>query len=76
MITIETERILFISRRSETFNLWCERCGKEVAALTVEEAALAMRTSVDETIRKIEGGQLHCLHAPGSGLRICANSLP
>ena len=74
-ITIETERILLISRRSDSSSFWCERCGQPVLMLTVEEAAAIMRVSVEEIFRRLEDQQLHGIKAVGSPLRICPNSL-
>lgn len=74
-ITIETERIIYISSRSDTSILWCEDCERRVLMLTEEEAAAVMRISVDEILEKIEGGQLHYVLLSGSRLRICPNSL-
>lgn len=74
-ITIETERILLISSRSDSFILWCERCGRRMPMLTVDEASAVTRDSVEEILRKIEDQQLHCVQMHGSRLRICLNSL-
>jgi excisionase family DNA binding protein len=74
-IIIETERILLISRRSESYALWCERCGKSLPMLTVEEAAAVLRVQVDEIFRRIEDEQLHSVQLTGRRMRICPNSL-
>jgi hypothetical protein len=74
-IIIETERILIINRRSTSSILWCERCGTPLPMLTLEEAALVMRVSVGEVLRRIEDQRLHCVRLPGATLRICPNSL-
>jgi hypothetical protein len=75
VIIIETERTIFISHRPGGANFWCDLCGMPVPALTVEEAAAVARTTPDEIFRKIDERRLHCLHAGGSRLRICPNSL-
>jgi hypothetical protein len=74
-ITIETERILIISRRSASSTLWCERCGRSLPTLSVEEAALVMRVSPGEILRQIANQQLHCVQLAGKTARICPNSL-
>jgi excisionase family DNA binding protein len=74
-ITIETERILLISRRNGNCFLWCERCGQTFPMLTVEEAAAVLRVSRDELLRKLEDRQLHCVQTPAGFIRICPNSL-
>jgi excisionase family DNA binding protein len=74
-IIIETERIIYISSRSDSSVLWCEVCARRVLMLTAEEAAAVLRVSVEEILRKIEDGQLHYVQMRGSSLRICPNSL-
>jgi hypothetical protein len=74
-IIIETERILLISRRSDSSILWCERCDKPLPMLTIEEAAIVMRVSIEEILRRIEDRQLHCLRLPAGMVRVCPNSL-
>jgi hypothetical protein len=74
-ITIETERVLLISRRSNGSLLWCDRCARRVLMLTINEAATILRIGVDEIIRKLEDRQLHLVQRPGEPLRICPNSL-
>jgi hypothetical protein len=74
-ITIETERILLISRRPDGSIRWCDRCARRVLMLTVNEAAAVLRISVDEMMRKLEDQQLHFVQRPGERLLICPNSL-
>lgn len=74
-IIIETERILLISRRSESYDLWCERCGQSLPMLTVEEAAAVLGVHVDEVFRRIEDQRLHSVQMTGRRMRICPNSL-
>ena len=74
-ITIETERILIISRRSSNSILWCERCGRSLPMLTPEEASIVLRVSTEEILRQIEDQQLHCVRMPEMAVRICPNSL-
>jgi hypothetical protein len=74
-ITIETERIIHISGRSDSSLLWCEDCARRVPMLYAEEVAALMRISIDEIIRKIEEGQFHYLQLSGGPPRICLNSL-
>lgn len=74
-ITIETERTIYISSRSESSMLRCEVCARRVPMLTVEEAAAVARARVDEILQKIEDGQLHYVRLRGGRLRICPNSL-
>lgn len=66
-ITIETERILIVSRRRDRTVLWCNACGKRVPMVTVDEAA---RNS-----RLVEASQLHFARVPEGQLFICSISL-
>lgn len=66
-ITIETERLLVVSRRRDRTILWCNYCAKNVPMLTVHEAA---RTS-----GFAEAGLLHYAVTPEGRLFICSNSL-
>jgi hypothetical protein len=74
-ITIETERIIYISGRSDSSLFWCEGCARRVPMLNAEEAAALMRISIDEIIRKIEEGEFHYVQLNGGRPRICLNSL-
>lgn len=74
-ITIETERILLISRRSGSSILWCDSCGRSLPMFTIEEAAAVMRVSVDEILRMMEDGQLHLAQMREGRVRICPRSL-
>ena len=66
-ITIETERFLVVSRRSERTVLWCNQCGQMAPMLTVYQAArmLGFATS----------GLLHFAITPEGRLFICSDSL-
>jgi hypothetical protein len=66
-ITIETERLLVVSRRSERTVLWCNQCGQMAPMITVYEAArlLGFATS----------GLLHFVITPEGRLFICFDSL-
>ncbi len=66
-ITIETERLLVVSRRSESTVLWCGQCGQMVTMLTIYQAVrmLGLATS----------GLLHFAITPEGRLFICSDSL-
>ncbi|MBD0372269.1 MAG: hypothetical protein ICV60_15610 [Pyrinomonadaceae bacterium] len=74
-ITIETERIIYISSRCERSVFWCEKCAKRVPMLSAEEAAVVLRVHVSEIFRRIENGELHYVQINESPVRICPNSL-
>ena len=71
-ITIETDRVLSISRR---FAAWCAACADLTAMVRVDEAAALAGVSERTICWRMEAGQLHCTETP-AGLRlICLNSL-
>ncbi len=73
-ITVESHRILVMHRRSSLLEGWCERCGKQVAMIHLQEAAHEGLSSRAITSR-VEEGQFH-FTASADGLSfICLNSL-
>ena len=66
-ITIETERLLVISRRGERNILWCDPCARNVPMLTVQE--------VSATFSLEDAEQFHFAVTPEGRLLICSNSL-
>jgi hypothetical protein len=73
-ITIETERLLVVSRRRERTVLWCSDCDTKLPMLTVQEAARAADTTPAVISRLVETGQLHFAAWEGQQF-ICFNSL-
>lgn len=73
-ITVETERFLTISRRTNLTAL-CLRCGLESRMLTVDEAAALARVSSLTLYRLIEAGTLHYTETTTGALLVCAASL-
>jgi hypothetical protein len=73
-ITIETERFLVISRRSDRSVLWCGDCDHNVPMLTIDEAAMAAHTTPLVISELAETGQLHFALLEGQQF-ICPNSL-
>ena len=71
-ITIETDRVLSISRR---FTTWCAACADLTVMVRVDEAAALAGVNERTIYWRMETGQLHCTETP-AGLRlICLNSL-
>ncbi len=66
-ITIETERLVIVSRRRDTTVLWCEACAGEVPMMTVAQAAGSFPFA--------EAASLHFARTPDGQLLICSNSL-
>lgn len=73
-ITIETERLLVISRHGNPI-LWCGRCAREVVMLTVDEAAMMTRSTSRTIFKLAEAGRLHFTETPEGRLLICSDSL-
>jgi hypothetical protein len=74
-ITIETERFLVVSQRSERTILWCHDCEKNVRMLTVHEAAAVACTTPLVISMFVEAGRLHFAVTPEGRHFICLNSL-
>ena len=73
-ITIETERLLVISRGKSLYSL-CSACGDEVRMVTIDQAAAIARLSSREIYREIEAGQLHFVETTDASILVCYNSL-
>ena len=74
-ITIETERVLLISRRRRSAVAWCEACGGRVLMLTTEEAARQAGVTARILYRRVEAGQVHFTETADGALLICCTSL-
>jgi hypothetical protein len=74
-VTVETERLLVISRRRGQLDGWCEACHAEVRVVGVEEAALVANLGQRAIFRWIESGRLHFTETPRGALLICLESL-
>jgi len=75
-ITIETERILVISRGKNPGRARCETCDKRVALLTIDEAARLAQVSSRTVYRWVEDGKLHFTETSDARLLICRESIP
>ncbi|MGI9068840.1 MAG: hypothetical protein ACR2HX_20855 [Pyrinomonadaceae bacterium] len=73
-ITIETERVLVVSRPSRV-SPWCAACGAQTEMATVDEAAILARVNSRTIYRRAEAGKLHVTETPEGLLLICSNSL-
>lgn len=73
-ITVETERLLIISRRQGAMN-WCAGCNKRVKMISVDEAAALTQVSSRTIYRWVEAEKLHFIESTDGLLRICARSL-
>lgn len=74
-ITIETERLLIISKRNTSSLGWCADCGGQVRLLNAEVASQVAGVSPRAIYRLIEAGHLHFIETSDQRLLICINSL-
>lgn len=74
-ITVETERLLIISRTRGTVESWCEPCGAAARMIGLDEATALSGQDQRQLIRRVEDGSLHFTESPRGRLLICLNSL-
>lgn len=74
-ITVETERVTLVKRRSLSAVVWCERCGRRALMVTPEEAARLDGSTAREIFRRVESGSLHFTETPEGELLVCRGSL-
>jgi hypothetical protein len=75
-ITIETDRIIVISRSRNSLPIWCQACEKRVSMVTIDEAAIVGQVSSRAICRWIEKGELHFIETASGRLLICLDSIP
>ena len=74
-ISIETHRVLVISRLRKSAPVWCCSCRAQVNMVMPDEAAVLAGVSSRTIYRWIEAEKLHFTETPDGLLRICLNSL-
>jgi excisionase family DNA binding protein len=74
-ISIETDRVMVISRPKQTLFAPCSKCGAEVPMVPVDTAAAMTGTSSLTIYRMVERRQLHFVETGAGLLLICSNSL-
>ena len=73
-ITIETHRVLKITRSRAPETTWCDECCATVQSLTIEEVAAVCRVSTNFIYRLIEARYLHPIKQHDA-LVVCLQSL-
>jgi len=73
-ITIETERMLFISSPRRVFS-WCTTCGAQTEMVPVDEAAILRRVDSRTIFRWVEAELVHSSETANGLLLICLNSI-
>jgi len=74
-ITIETERLLVISRRQDMAELWCSRCASTLPMLAIDVAARVAGTTPLVISGLAEAGKLHSAVTAEGLLFICSDAL-
>ena len=74
-ITVETERLLVVSKQGRAVEGWCACCGESVELIRLEEAAALVGMSPRAIRRQIETNLLHDVETPDGIRFICLNSL-
>jgi hypothetical protein len=72
-LTVETRRILVIRQRGRLPKGWCERCGKQVRMINLEDATQA-DLSWPAITRLVEAGGNHFTASADETTFICLNS--
>jgi hypothetical protein len=74
-ITVETERLLVISRSKTSFEGWCNQCEARVKLMGLEEAAAIAGASQRAIFRWAEAGEIHFLETEDGKIMFCLNSI-
>lgn len=75
-ITIETDRVVVISKRQRSVLAWCRKCRCRVQMITVDEAATIAGVSSRMIYRWVEAERLHFTETAEGHLLICCQSFP
>lgn len=73
-ITVETHKVMRITRRNVSSSAWCDECSDEVWMVTPEEAAALGGVPTRLIYRWIEARRLHLIERPDV-LLLCFKSL-
>jgi hypothetical protein len=73
-ITIETERVLVISKARSTLHGWCPVCNKVVSLLRPDEAT-AFTADLHPSQCPLEIDKLHFISTADGRVSVCLNSL-
>lgn len=74
-ITIETDRILVLSRRKVSLVAWCNECSQRTKMVTVDEAATIAGVTSRTMYRWADAEKLHFTETAEGVLMICFSSL-
>ena len=74
-ITIETDRIVVLSRRKVSVLSWCHECSQKTKMVTVDDAATIAGVSARTIYRWTDAEKLHFTETSEGRLLICRESL-
>lgn len=66
---------IFVVRRRQRFDLFCEQCAAVAKFVAIDDAVLFSGFATREIVRLVEAGNLHFLETTGGHLFICQKSL-
>lgn len=73
-LTVETHKLLVISRTKGSTQDWCSECAGDVPLIKPEEAAVLAGVSPRTIYRRGEAGFVHFGESPEGWLLICLSS--
>ena len=74
-VTIETERLLIVSRSQQSFESWCDACAADSKFLPIETAAAVAGVSQRTIFRWAEAEAIHLMETPDGRAMFCLNSI-
>ena len=74
-VTIETERLLIITRAAQSIAGWCEACDSNTRFVPVDVAAAVAGVSQRTTFRWAEAGAIHLIETADGKAMFCLNSI-
>ena len=74
-ITIETDRLVVLSKRKVSVVSWCRECNQRVKMITVDEAASIAGVTSRTMYRWADAEKLHFTETSEGRLLICRESL-
>ena len=74
-ITVETERLVVVSKRQMTVISWCASCRERRAMMRLEEAAIQHRVPARRLYAWLEAGKIHFRETEEGLLLVCLDSI-
>jgi len=74
-ITVETERLLVVSRSTRSLERWCRDCNSQVRMVAVAEAALIAGASERTVFLLAESAEIHFIETEEGKAMFCVASL-